>query len=340
MKIVADENIPLLKGVLEPFSEVVYAAGKNINASLVRNADVLLIRTRTKCDKELLANSAIKFIATATIGTDHIDLDFCAQNNIAVVSASGCNAPAVAQYVITALLALSERKKKDLRNCTLGIIGVGNVGSLVYKSAQTLGIRVLLNDPPRAARENNSEFISLEKLLNQSDIVTLHVPLTKETESIVNHSFLEKMKQSAWLINTSRGEVINETALLQQRAKLDALILDVWRNEPQINQALLAATDIATPHIAGYSIQGKCKATTMIVQAFAEFFNIESIKNFVAQTEVKKRIIDLSGDFNTLQEAVFKAYSIFEDDELLRQQPQNFEQIRNQYNLRNCPVFQ
>ena len=195
MKIVADEHIPLLEGVLEPFAEVVYAAGKNINASLVCDADALLIRTRTKCNKELLANSSVKFIGTATVGTDHIDLDYCAQKNITVYSAAGCNAPAVMQYVITSLIALAAKHNKDLRHYTLGIIGVGNVGSLVYKAANLLGMQVLLNDPPRATREGGDKFISLEKLLNHSDIITLHVPLTKETESMVNNSFLKKMKE-------------------------------------------------------------------------------------------------------------------------------------------------
>ena len=337
MKIVADEHIPLLKGVLEPFAEVVYAAGKNINASLVRDADALLIRTRTKCDKELLANSSVKFIGTATVGTDHIDLDYCAQKNITVYSAAGCNAPAVMQYVITALMALAAKHNKDLRNCTLGIIGVGNVGSLVHKAASLLGMQVLLNDPPRAVREGNGKFITLDELLHQADIITLHVPLTKETESMVNNSFLKKMKENAWLINTSRGEVADETALMQHRAKLEALVLDVWNNEPQINQALLTATDIGTPHIAGYSIQGKYKATTMIVQAFANFFDIHPLKSFAMQPKVEETSIDLSNNFEETQKIILKNYPIFKDDNLLRQQPQSFEQLRNEYQLRNCP---
>ncbi len=335
MKIVVDENIPLLKGVQEPYAEVVYAPAKAIDAALVRDADALLIRTRTHCNAALLDGSSVKFIGTATIGTDHIDLDYCAQKNIIVASAAGCNAGGVMQYVTRTLVAFEEKTGKDLRHCTLGIVGVGNVGRRVQQVAQALGMRILLNDPPRAVREGTDGFVELDELLKASDIVTLHVPLNTTTENLANACFFEQLKNGAAFINTSRGEVVDEVALLQAHAKLSFVALDVWRNEPHINLRLMNAVDIATPHIAGYSIQGKRNATTMVVQALAKTFNIEALKNFVAKIDEVEIPLDFSMQKSDLYSRISENYPIFEDDKQLRGQPQNFEQLRNQYKLRN-----
>ncbi|MDR0693961.1 MAG: 4-phosphoerythronate dehydrogenase [Prevotellaceae bacterium] len=340
MKIVADENIPLLQGVFEPYAEVVYAPAGAISPTLLKGADALLIRTRTRCDAKLLAHSPVRFVATATVGADHIDSDYCRQNGIAVFSAAGCNAAAVAQYVVTALLAAETLTGKKVQERTLGIIGAGNIGRLVSALAAHMGMRVLLNDPPRAAREGTAGFVELEELLQRADSVTLHVPLSGCTRNLAGDAFFERLQCGAVFINTSRGEVTDEAALLRHRKKLGAVILDVWQNEPHIHPATLAAADIATPHIAGYSIQGKSNATTMVVRALATFFDIGALKNFTATFATGKTHIDIPCGENRLRTLLTAAYPILEDDKLLRAQPQNFEQLRNKYPLRNTPEWE
>ncbi len=334
MKIVADENIPLLKGVFEPYATVVYAAGNTISNPLIKDADALLIRTRTDCNQQLLENTNLKFIGTATIGTDHIDLAYCRQQGITVASAAGCNAAAVMQYVARTLVAIEEKTGKKLMDCTLGIVGVGHVGRLVHQIAHTLGLQVLLNDPPLALLDGATGFIPLEELLSASDIVTLHVPLDNTTKSLANARFFERMKTQAAFINTSRGEVVDEGALLQYRSKFSFVALDVWRNEPHINLDLLAATDLATPHIAGYSLQGKCNATTMIVQALANYFGIQALTRFVADCEAPTDFLFPQKGPDDMHKRISENYTIFEDDKLLRSEPHNFEQLRNNYKLR------
>jgi len=335
MVIVADKNIPFLNGVLEPYAEVVYAPGDAIASPLVRDADALLVRTRTLCNAALLAGSRVKFIGTATIGTDHIALDYCQRQGITVASAAGCNAAAVRQYVARTLVAIEEKTGKDVRRCTMGIVGVGNVGKRVERLAQALGMRTLLNDPPRAAREGAAGFVPLGKLLEQSDIVTLHVPLDDTTRGMANAVFFDRMKADAAFINTSRGEVVDEDALLNARSKLSFIALDVWRNEPNINLDLLRVADIATPHIAGYSLQGKCNATTMAVQALAQFFGIDALTNFTVKPDKTATVIDFSDAKHNVYSRISENYAIFEDDKLLRNEPQSFEKIRNNYTYRN-----
>ncbi|MDR2801623.1 MAG: 4-phosphoerythronate dehydrogenase [Prevotellaceae bacterium] len=338
MKIVADENIPLLQGVLEPYADVVYTPADAVCPALLKDADALLVRTRTRCDAKLLAHSSVRFIATATVGADHIDADYCRKHGITVFSAAGCNAAAVAQYVMTALLATAPLTGKEIQERTLGIIGVGNIGRLTSALAANLGIPVLLNDPPRAACEGEAGFVELDELLQCADIITLHVPLTAHTRNMANHAFFERLRHGAIFINTSRGEVTDEAALLHHRKKLSAVVLDVWQNEPHINPTVLAAADIATPHIAGYSVQGKCNATTMVVRALAAFFGVDALKNFTATSAAEKTYIDIPCDKNRLQTLLTGAYPILEDDKLLRTQPQNFEQVRNSYPLRNVEL--
>jgi erythronate-4-phosphate dehydrogenase len=282
-----------------------------------------------------LAHSSVRFIATATVGDDHIDADYCRENDIAVFSAAGCNAAAVAQYTLAALLATESITGKKIQERTLGIIGVGNIGRLVSALAANLGMSVLLNDPPRAAREGTAGFVELEELLQRADSITLHVPLTDRTRNMADDVFFERLQRGAIFINTSRGEITDEKALLHHRKKLSAVVLDVWQNEPHISLATLAATDIATPHIAGYSIQGKRNAATMVVRALAAFFNIDALKNFTATIATEETHIAIPCDRNHLRTLLAGSYSIFEDDKLLRAQPQHFEQLRNNYTLRN-----
>lgn len=313
--VVVDRDIPFLEGVLEPWFDVRRLPGRAIGPAGVRDAVALLVRTRTRCDAGLLEGSAVRFIGTATIGTDHIELSYCALQGITVVSAPGCNAAAVAQYVAAALRTLA----LDRPGAVLGVIGVGHVGTLVAEAGRRAGMRVLLNDPPREAAEGPAGFTPLPELLAASDIVTLHIPLWPENRDFADAAFFAAMKPGAAFFNASRGEVVDEDALLAARPRLGRIVLDVWKNEPAINPALLAAADIATPHIAGYSIQGKINGTQAVVRALGAFFDIAPLRDF-AVTGV------------TLPS---EPYDIMADDKALRSDPSSFESLRSHYSYRN-----
>ena len=338
MDIIVDKRIPFLGEFLHKYGAVYYTEEEDITAGALGFAEALLVRTRTICNDKLLKNSRIKFIGTPAIGTDHINLEYCRRYGITVANAPGSNASAVMQYVVTALLTLARKKKVNLSTLTLGIVGVGNVGEQVADAAKALNINVLLNDPPREAREGSRSFTPLNALLRQSDMVTLHLPLQIDTHGFAGPAFFHACKEGAWLLNTSRGEIIDEDALMQYRSKLGALVLDVWQNEPQINTRLLEATDIATPHIAGYSLQGKRKAAQMILHAFAQWRNDpDPIPEIPYPGATPPPVIIPEGHSvqEKLCDAVQKTFPILETDARLRQQPTRFETIRNNYPLRN-----
>lgn len=338
MKIVADKDIPFLEGVFEPYAEVVYKTGSAIAAADVADADALIIRTRTRCDASLLDGSSVRMIATATIGMDHIDLGYCRAHGIHVENAAGCNAGGVMQYVFSALYGVGARKGIKLEDCTFGIIGVGHVGSKVEAMARYLGFNVLLCDPPRAAVEGPEKFCSLEYLLENSDIVTMHVPLDETTRGMADATFFALMKPGAIFINAARGEVIDEQALIAAAPKLGAVVIDTWCNEPDINEELLDIADIATPHIAGYSLLGKQNATTMAVQSFARFFGISELYDFKPQDADSLHepvLLDLKGKNHGEIAAVFQYnYPIFTDDFRLRMEPHKFDKLRTEYQYR------
>ena len=313
--VVVDRDIPFLEGVLEPWFEVRYLAGRSIGPAEVRDAAALLVRTRTRCDAVLLDGSAVRFIATATIGTDHIDLKYCASHGITVASAPGCNAAAVAQYIRVALHALG----LDRPGKTLGVVGVGHVGSLVAEVGRRAGMRVLLSDPPREAVEGSAGFTPLPEIQAAADVVTLHIPLWPENRDFADAAFFAQLRPGTSFFNASRGEVVDEAALLAARPQLGRVVIDVWKNEPNINLDLLAATDIATPHIAGYSVQGKINGTQAVVRALAEAFDIAALKTF-----------SVTGI--TLPQ---EPYDIWRDDKALRSDPTSFESLRSQYPYRN-----
>lgn len=313
--VVVDRDIPFLEGVLEPWFEVRALPGKSIGPVDVRDAVALLVRTRTHCGAALLDGGAVRFIGTATIGTDHIDLEYCKFHGITVASAPGCNAAAVAQYVRAALQALD----LDRPGAMLGVVGAGHVGSLVAEAGRRAGMHVLLNDPPREAVEGSAGFTPLPDLLAQADVVTLHIPLWPENRDFADAAFFAAIKPGASFFNASRGEVLDESALLAARPQLGRVVIDVWKNEPAINPDLLAAADIATPHIAGYSIQGKMNGTTAVVRALGEAFGIDALKTF--------RITGIP-----LPQT---SYDIWRDDAALRSHPENFEQLRSHYSYRN-----
>ena len=345
MKIVADDKIPFLKGALEPFAEVVYLPGKQISKDDLIDTDALLIRTRTKCTESLLAGTNIRFIGTATIGFDHIDTKFCDNKGIIWTNAPGCNSSSVQQYIASALLKISGNNKFNLKDKTLGIIGVGNVGSKVEKIATALGMKVLLNDPPRARNEGQKNFCDLNSLLSDSDILTLHVPLNETGEDQTYHLFddnnFRKVKKGAWLINSSRGEVVNTKALklYMKSGSLAGAVIDVWENEPYIDPELMQLCQLTTPHIAGYSTDGKANGTAMVVNSLSKYFGLP-LKNWYPgniPAPVNPCIsINCAGMAmeQIVREAVFHTYNIENDSEKLRQCPSDFEKQRGDYPLR------
>lgn len=338
MKIVADKNVPFLEGVFEPYADVVYIDGKKIGREDILDADALIIRTRTRCNAELLDGTKVSMIATATIGTDHIDLDYCREKGIEVHNAEGCNAGGVLQYVFSALYGVAARKSIKLDDAVFGIVGVGHVGSLVEKMARYLGFKVLLCDPPRAAAEGDEGFCHLDYLLENSNIVTMHVPLDETTRNMADESFFALMPMGSIFINASRGEVVDEDDLLRALPKFGAVVIDTWKNEPDINEELMAKVDIATPHIAGYSYQGKQNGTASSVQAVARHFGIEELYGFYPQEgeeDHKPVQLDLKGKKQGEVAAVFQYnYPIFTDDFRFRMEPGNFERMRSNYQYR------
>ena len=350
IKIVADDKIPFLKGILEPFAQVVYLPGGKITRAELLDADALLTRTRTKCTAELLEGTAVKFIASATIGFDHIDTKYCDAAGIRWTNAPGCNSESVAQYITSLLLNQAHRTGQPLEGRTLGVIGVGNVGSKVARNAQTLGMRVLLNDPPRARREGQAAFTGIDEICRQADFITCHVPLNSEgsdkTFHYADEEFFSRLEQRPFFINSSRGEVCNNGALKQalKGRKLSGAALDVWENEPDIDLELLGLLDFATPHIAGYSADGKANGTAMSILALVKFFGLE--KEFdpaVLQRPPlpEQRTVDLMPYFKAgasrtelLYRAVTASYDIVSDDRRLRGDPAGFEKQRGSYPLR------
>jgi erythronate-4-phosphate dehydrogenase len=342
IKIVADDKIPFLKGALEQYGDILYLPGREISSDHIKDANALIIRTRTKCNKELLEGSKVRFIATATIGFDHIDRDFCASHNITWQNAPGCNSSSVEQYVLSALLVLSSKKAFRLEESTIGIVGVGHVGTKIERVAKLLGMRILLNDPPRERHEGKFKFVSLERIVQESDIITFHVPLTREgqdtTFHMVNNKFLNNLGKKVHLINTSRGEIIEEKSLKKAiiSGRLNSVVLDVWENEPNIDKDLLGIADIATPHIAGYSLDGKANGTKMSVRALSKFFRLgldEWSPDSVPPPKDNNIFIDATGknQVQIISEAVFKTYNILEDDATFRKSIKTFEEQREQY---------
>lgn len=327
MKAVIDSAIPYIQGVLEPFAEVVYRSGNAFSAADVADADLLIIRTRTRCDEALLAGSKVRMIATATIGFDHIDLDYCRTQGIEVVTAAGCNAAGVLQWVAATLALLSQEEGWQPADKTLGIIGVGNVGKLVEQYARHWGFRVLLCDPPRQAREGG-DFLSLEEVVSQSDIITFHTPLDNSTHHLIDEKLIALMRPDATIINASRGEVASTEALHNAPQRL---CIDVWEREPAIDRILLEKAFITTPHIAGYSAQGKANATAMSIAASARHFGLPLEGWYPPQvTPALRKPIGWAEMCATIAEFC----DLKAESEALRQTPDKFEDLRNNYHYR------
>jgi len=275
MKLVVDENIASAEQAFNQFGEILLANGRDICNDILRDADVLIVRSITNVNENLLANTNVKFVGTTTIGTEHIDTNYLNKKEIVFASSKGCNADSVTEYVFTSLIKITAERNLTLKDKTIGVIGVGNIGSKVGNIAQMLGLKVLKNDPPKERAGIGTDYVSLEEAL-QADIITLHVPLNRtgidKTIHLLDSKRLNKIKVNAVLINTSRGAVVDNTALLNSisNRKL-SVVLDVWEDEPFINPGLLQKVLLSTPHIAGYSLEGKINGTKIIYDALSKF---------------------------------------------------------------------
>ena len=348
MRIVVDENIPFAQGAFAGLGEVALIQGRDATPETLREADLFLCRSVTRVDRALLEGSRVRFVGTATIGTDHVDQDYLRERGIAFASAPGSNANSVAEYVAAALLVLAERGGYELEGRTLGVVGVGNVGSRVVHKAEALGMQVLQNDPPLARQTGDPRFRPLEELLG-ADFLTFHVPLAREGEDATYHmadaDFIGRLKPSAVLLNTSRGAVVDNAALCDAltRGRLSDAVLDVWEGEPEIDAELLSRVAIGTPHIAGYSFDGKVAATEMIYQAACKAIGAEPAWDaslVMPPPDCPRLEMDCEdeADEDVLRDAVLSIYDILADDAALRQMPREgtarrlfFDRLRKTY---------
>ena len=349
MKIVVDENIPQALEAFGNFGEIILSSGRKISNKLLSDADILIVRSITIVNEDLLKRTKVKFVGTATAGTDHIDIEFLNKNKIAFADAAGCNSYSVAEYFISALVQLYKKNNVSLKNKTLGVVGCGNVGSKVARFSKELGLEVLINDPPLERKYGSKDFVTIEEIL-KCDIISLHVPLNltgiDKTFHLINEENLKQIKSGTILINTSRGEVIENYALKKRLINYADLItvLDVWENEPLIDYELLSKVDIGTAHIAGYSLEGKVNGTEIIYKKLCNFLNVPSSWQPKYPSIPESVItIDTNKKFEEHFYNIFKEiYKIDDDDKLLREginfdselQSKHFDLLRKNYSIR------
>lgn len=343
LKILADAHIPYLQGVAEQFGEVEYLPGNQFTAEAVKDKEVLIVRTVTHFCEEILKGSSVKLICSATIGYDHIDTAYCDSHHIAWRTAPGCNADSVEQYVTASLLFLAQKHGFGLEDKTIGIVGVGNVGNRVDKACRKLGMKTLLNDPPREKQEGKGSFVDMDTILNEADIITLHTPLTKTGEYKTHHLgdslFFDRLRRKPFIINSCRGGVVDNAAWADaiKRGKISGAVTDCWEGEPNISRELLQLADIATPHIAGYSADGKWTATKMSLENINRFFNlgVNPIKLLPIRNP-ENPVIDLKNIpyEKQLATAVWRTYNPEKETCALKAAPENFYYFRSNYPLR------
>ncbi|KJH82684.1 MULTISPECIES: 4-phosphoerythronate dehydrogenase PdxB [Pseudomonadaceae] len=348
MRILADENIPLVEAFFAEHGEIRRMPGRSINRAALEQAEVLLVRSVTRVDRELLEGSAVRFVGTCTIGTDHLDVDYFEEAGIDWASAPGCNARGVVDYVLGSLLALAEGEGVSLSDRRYGVVGAGEVGGRLVKVLRGLGWDVRVCDPPRQAREIG-EFVGLDEILEECDVISLHTPLTLEGEHSTFHLFdsarLSQLRPGAWLINAARGAVVDNAALrelLAQRPDTQA-VLDVWEGEPQVDVELAELCWIATPHIAGYSLDGKLRGTAQIYQAFCASRGLEpkvALSELMPVTPLRGLLFDASAEPGDVLATICRAiYDPRRDDAAFRrslcegeeQRRIGFDQLRKQY---------
>jgi len=348
MKIIADENIAFAKEAFSEFGDVQLVDGRKITNQQLINVDALIVRSITNVNSNLLSGTKVKFVGTATIGSDHIDLIYLKKNNITFADAKGCNADSVAEYVFTALLKIAVDENIKLNKKSIGVVGIGNIGSRVVRIAEAFGMKVLKNDPPLEREGIGNDYVSLDEII-QADIITLHVPLNKggedKTVHLLNKINLGQIRKKAIITNTSRGAVIDNDALhnIIQEKELNS-VLDVWENEPTVDIDLLHITKIGTAHIAGYSLEGKVTGTKMIYEALCNFIGkASSWKPALPEVENKEVVLDANkNDELKLYNLLRTAYDIEEDDKRMRnmlkvkreEREDYFDRLRKEYSVR------
>jgi erythronate-4-phosphate dehydrogenase len=343
MQILADQNMPLVEEFFSEIGQITRFTGRELSPEQLRDTDVLLVRSITQVDQTLL-NTAdkLKFVGTATIGTDHIDQQLLSDKGIAFSSAPGCNATAVAEYVIASLFALAQEDGFSLKGKTVGVVGVGNIGSRLVTKLEALGCHVLLCDPPKQDNGQLEQGVNLEHILENADIVSFHVPLVKEgnykTRHLLNANNLPKLKEGAVVINSCRGDVIDNQALLQfmrDGANL-SLVLDVWEGEPDIEQALIPFTRIGSVHIAGHSLEGKAGGTEMLYHALCDTLGLavkHTMADFLPQPELKEVWLGSSFNGTNIAQLVHSVYDARRDFGLLKSElnSKGFDYLRKNY---------
>lgn len=331
IRIAVERNIPFVRGLLDSYATVQYLSPEEMTPKLMRNIDGIMIRTRNKCNAELLDKSAVKLITTATIGTDHIDLDYCRDHHITVVNAPGCNAPAVAQYVFASVLNLINR---PLTEYTIGVVGVGHVGSIVARWAEGFEMNVLRCDPFREEAEGGEGWCDLDTIAREADIITFHTPLTRTgahpTYHMADAEFFAKCRRTPIIINSARGSVIDTPALVEAKksGKTGPLVIDCWEGEPAISRELLEQASIATPHIAGYSREGKVRASQIAIDAITTFFMLPRVT-------ITDEPLPPAPAMYVSKDDVLASYDPMAETAALKTHPENFEDMRNNYNLRH-----
>ncbi len=361
MKIIADANIPFVAECFSSIGEVIAVGGREITPDAVADADVLLVRSITQVDADLLAGSKVRFAATATIGFDHVDIDFLRRNNIGFASAPGSNANSAAEYVIAGLLEAGYKCGINLEGKSIGIVGAGNVGSRVADKCAALGMRIYLNDPPLKRQTGEAKYLPLKELYD-CDVITFHTPLTFEgidrTYHLADENFFKSLKKGCVFVNASRGGVVDGGALKKviRTGRLKGVLLDVWENEPDIDIELLEMVDIGTPHIAGYSLDGKITGLIMVYKAVCKYFGLSpkfGIEDFLPEPVVRQFKVEpgIDNEQDVLTDAVRQIYDIREDDAKLRlitEKPEGkrgeyFDVLRKSYPVRrefqNTKVF-
>lgn len=339
MKIVADNTVPYLKGVAEPVADVTYLNSNEFTPSAIHDADALIVRSIDKCTRELLQGSRVRLITTATIGFDHIDISYCKEAGITWKNAPGCNAVSVAQYVLSSLLTIGLRRNEPLQGKTIGIVGVGHVGKELEKLCSAYGMHILRNDPPRAEEEGEEGFVSLDTIAEEADIISFHTPLTKEGRFVTRHladeAFFNKTRKKPWYVNASRGAVHDTRALVTalKSGKISEAVIDCWENEPAIDRELLSLAAIASPHIAGFSADGKANGTRTCLENIERFFGLklERLKEVMPPAPTNP-VIDLKNVAeHRIEQAVFSSFNPLAIDKALRQTPEKFEWFRANY---------
>jgi erythronate-4-phosphate dehydrogenase len=328
VRIVADENIPFAREAFGTLGHVTLARGRVLSAGQVAGADLLFVRSVTSVGAALLDGSPVRFVGSATAGTDHVDIEYLERRGIAFAAAPGSNANSVGEYMAAAWLAVATRKGVRLDGLTVGIIGAGHTGSAAEAKTRALGMRPVLNDPPLARKTGDPKYRPLDEVLC-CDIITCHTPLTRDgpdpTYHLAGEAFFARVKPGAWFCNAGRGEVADSAALRAaiDSGRLGAAILDVWEEEPRIDPDLLQKVDIGTPHIAGYSYDGKVNGTAMVYEAACEFLGVEpawGAREALPAPAVEHLDVNAAGrpDEEVLHDIVSRVYSVERDDEALR----------------------